>query len=356
MTHTISNSSEYYSSRILIIDDEPMNVELISDLLEDDGYLDISSSNDPLEGLELYKQHDFDIILLDINMPKLDGFGVMAEIKQINKLLTPPILVLTALHDQKVCNRALKSGATDFIYKPFNPEEAINRVKNLLTTHIIKKQMIDVNNNLENLVDARTQELMDTKLKVIEHLGFAAEYRDTDTAAHTIRVGEYARLLAESLGLDKETTDLLHHAAPLHDIGKIGIPDAILLKPGKFEPDEWTIMQTHSQIGAEILENDNDPLIVMARTIALTHHEKWNGKGYPNKISGEDIPIEGRIVMLADVYDALTMVRPYKKAWTVEETIALIKEESGTSFDPNIVTHFLALVDDFVEVRNQHQD
>lgn len=349
-------SIELYQSQILIIDDEPMNVDIMTDLLETEGYENITSETNPIKGLNLYEKRSFDIILLDINMPELDGFGVMKKIKFMNKPLVPPILILTALHRQEICNRALESGATDFINKPFNSDEALNRIKNLLNSYHTKKHLIEINDNLENLVNIRTKELIESKLKVIQHLGFAAEYRDTETAAHTIRVGEYSRLLGKKLGLENKMVDLLHQAAPLHDIGKIGIPDAILLKPGKFEPDEWKIMKTHTSIGAEILENDNDPLIVMARSIALNHHEKWNGKGYPNGLSGNNIPIEGRIVMLADVYDALTMVRPYKAAWTTEETIAFIKKESGTSFDPDIVHLFLGIINDFLTIRQECLD
>ena len=303
--------------------------------------------------LENYKQNTYDLILLDINMPELDGLSFIQEVKKINKPLLPPILVLTGLRDQTICNQALESGATDFIYKPFNFSEAINRIKNLLSAHINKKRLIELNENLEQTVVARTQQLMDTKLKVIQHLGYAAEYRDTETASHTIRVGEYSRLLGQQLGLDNKTIELLHRAAPLHDIGKIGIPDAILLKPARLEADEWKTMQDHSIIGAQILEDDDDPLIVMARTIALTHHEKFNGQGYPDGLTGEDIPIVGRIVMLADVYDALSMVRPYKEAWTNDKIIELIKKESGTSFDPHIVEIFLSLVDEFSEIRQK---
>ncbi len=343
-------------SKILIIDDEPMNLSLMIDLLECEGYEYIVAETNPEKGLILYEKKEFDILLLDINMPGLDGFEVMQKIKEMNKEMTPPILVLTASHQQEICNRALESGATDFISKPFNSDEALNRIKNLLYSYHTKKQLISMNCNLENLVKLRTHELTESKLKVIQHLGFAAEYRDTETAAHTIRVGEYSRLLGQKLRLDSDMVDLLHQSAPLHDIGKIGIPDAILLKPGKFEPEEWEIMKTHASIGAEILENDNDPLIVMARSIALTHHEKWNGQGYPCGLSGNKIPIEGRIVMLADVYDALTMIRPYKTAWTTEETITFIKKESGISFDPEIVHQFLNVSNEFAEIRKEYLD
>jgi putative two-component system response regulator len=347
---------EIYNSQVLIVDDEAMNVSAITDLLYAEGYLNITGETNPLTALEQYENKPFDLLLLDINMPIIDGFEVMAKVKQINKPITPPILILTALNTQAICNRALSQGASDFIFKPFDFQETLNRIKNLLTLHLTKKHLDELNKNLELKVQEKTQELMQTKLKVVEHLGFAAEYRDNETAAHTIRVGEYSKLLALHYGLSEDRAELLHRAAPLHDIGKIGIPDNILLKPGKFTPPEWEVMKTHTTIGGEILAKDTDPLIVMARTIALSHHERWDGTGYPNGISGQDIPIEGRIVMIADVFDALTMVRPYKRAWTLEETITQIKKDSGGLFDPDLVKLFLTLIDEFIAIRKKHLD
>jgi len=347
---------ELKNSQILVVDDEAGNLEIARELLEEEGYIQVTTELSSIKAIELYKNKRFDLLLLDLNMPEMNGFEVMSALADIPRDSPAPILILTALNDQMTCNQALSSGATDFLSKPFNLQEALNRIQNILLSHHYQKKLFNINELLEQQVKVRTQELLDSKLKVIQHLGFAAEYRDTETAAHTIRVGEYSRVLGEKLGLDEQFIKLLNHAAPLHDIGKIGIPDAVLLKPGGFDAGEWSIMKGHAAIGGKILENDDDPLIKMARTIALTHHEKWNGSGYPNGLKGLNIPIEGRIVMLADVFDALMMERPYKKEWTIEETVCLIKKESGVSFEPKLVDLFLTVVDEFIEIRQGYKD
>lgn len=354
--HELAKQSNPFLSMILVVDDEPQNVELLTELLSHEGYQNILCETDPEKALSFYNHIDFDLILLDIKMPKIDGFEVMAQIEQINKPLSPPILVMTAQKDQKLCNRALSCGGTDFIYKPFDSEEALNRINNLLVAHNYRKRLSNNNINLEYQVQHRTKALLDTQLKVIKHLGSAAEFRDNETAAHTMRVGEYSKLLARGYGLNSKTAELILHAAPLHDIGKIGIPDSILFKPGKLTPDEWEIMKTHTSIGAKILEKDEEPLIKLAHSIALSHHEKFNGEGYPNGLSGNNIPIEGRIVMLADVYDALTMKRPYKPAWSIADTTKFIKQSSGSQFDPDLVALFLTLQDDFIEIGNRFKE
>ena len=341
---------------ILIVDDEPVNVMLLEKILATRGYTNIVSTTDPTQTLSLYLKHKSDLILLDINMPVMDGYAVMEQLTtEIGKVLAP-ILVLTAQHTQSFRQRALDSGAIDYVTKPFNAEELLSRVHNLLEVQMAHKYMRHQNEILEHKVQERTQEIHHTRLQVVRRLGRAAEYRDEETGLHIIRMSKMATVIAKAAGLDDEQCDLLLNAAPMHDIGKIGIPDQILLKPGKFEPEEWNIMQTHAQIGADILSGDDSELMMMAHDIALTHHEKWNGKGYPNGLKGEDIPFVGRVTALADVFDALTSERPYKKEWPVEKAVNLIKEESGEHFDPRLVELFLQELPQIIEIKEKYAE
>ena len=347
---------EPINANILIVDDEPANVLLLKKILEAKGYRNIITTYDPTQTLPLYREHKSDLILLDINMPKMDGYEVMQQLsdKLNNKL--PPILVLTAQHTQDFRQRALDSGALDYVTKPFNAEELLSRVHNLLSIEMANKYMRVQNKILEKKVAERTAELHDTRLQVVRRLGLAAEYRDNETGLHIIRMSKIAVVIAKAAGMDDEQCDLLLNAAPMHDIGKIGIADHILLKPGKFEPEEWQEMQKHAQIGADILSGDDSELMRMAHEIALTHHEKWNGKGYPNALKGEDIPLVGRITAIADVFDALTSVRPYKKAWTVEDAVNLIKEESGQHFEPRLVDCMLENLDQIIQIKDKYAE
>ena len=344
------------NANILIVDDEPANILVLKKILEMKGYSNIVTTLDPTQALPLYLEHRSDLILLDINMPVMDGYEVMQHLRdKLNKKL-PPILVLTAQHTQSFRQRALDSGALDYVTKPFNAEELLSRVHNLLAVEMANKYMRLQNEILEQKVYERTQELHDTRLQVVRRLGRAAEYRDNETGLHIIRMSKMAVVIAKAAGMDEEQCDLLLNAAPMHDIGKIGIADEILLKPGKFEPEEWAIMQTHAQIGADILSGDDSELMKMAHDIALSHHEKWNGKGYPNGLKGEEIPLVGRITALSDVFDALTSVRPYKKAWTVEDAINFIKDESGEHFEPRLVEHMVDNLEEIIKVKEQYSE
>ncbi len=348
--------SQIKAAKILVIDDELVNVELVKEMLDISGYNNITGASDPEEGLVLYREHDYDLVLLDILMPKMDGFEVMARMQRLGKPLAPPILVLTALSDLKIRLKALDQGARDFLSKPFEMDEAVCRIFNLLEMHLSQKQLNHYNERLEKEVEQATNELQKTQLEIVHRLGAAAEYRDTETGAHTLRVGYYAKCLAEAMGLSERSADLLLHAAPMHDIGKIGIPDAVLLKQGKLDAKEWSIMKSHTTIGAEILRGDTSEVMQMARVIALSHHEKWNGTGYPDGLSGQDIPMEGHIVSVADVFDALTMVRPYKRAWSVDEAVGYIKNCSGRDFSTQLVDAFLANLPAIVSIREQYDD
>lgn len=343
-------SETLQDARILIVDDEAVNLKLLERMLGAQGYRNLLLVQDSLRVLDAYQQAPVDLILLDLNMPGLDGFTVMEQLRALGDPLLPPIVVLTAQTGREQLLRALHGGARDFLTKPFDRPELLVRVGNLLEVHRAHRMTHDQKRMLELMVRERTAELRDTRLQVVQRLGRAAEYRDNETGNHILRMSHSAVLLARRLGYDEEQCELLLHASPMHDIGKIGIPDHILLKPGKLTAEEWEIMKTHTTIGANILEGDDSELLRRAREIALSHHEKWDGSGYPRGLSGESIPLSARIVALADVFDALTSERPYKKPWPVEEAVAYIREQSGSHFEPRIVEHFLASLPDILAI------
>ena len=341
------------NERILIVDDEPVNLKLLDKMLSGQGYQGLVLLDDPREVIARYQMERPSLILLDINMPHLDGYQVMEQLTALNDPLLPPIVILTAQHGKDYLLRALSAGARDFITKPFDRNELLMRVRNLLDAQMAHRLLHDQKAVLEDMVRARTEELHRTRLQVVQRLGMAAEYRDEETGNHILRMSHMCALLARAIGWPEADSDLILNASPMHDIGKIGIPDAVLLKPGPFEPPEWEIMKSHALIGGKLLEGDNSTLMCMAREIALTHHEKWDGSGYPNGLAGEAIPQAGRIAALADVFDALTSVRPYKKAWTVEAAVDLIRENSGRHFDPSLVEVFLRELPGIVVIRER---
>ncbi len=347
---------ERESARIFVVDDEPVNLKLLDKLLSAEGYGELVVVQDPREVLGHYLQKRPDLILLDINMPHLSGYEVLALLKERNDPLMPPVSVLTANSGRDHLLQALAAGARDFLGKPFDRTELLMRVRNLLDAQLAHRMMHDQKAVLEEMVRARTEALNDTRLQVVRGLGRAAEFRDTGTGLHFIRMSKDSALLASKLGWSEAECELLLHASPMHDVGKIGIPDAILLKPGKLEPEEWRTMQTHATIGGDILADDGSALLRMACEIALSHHEKWDGSGYPAGLAGALIPEAGRIVAVADVFDALTSVRPYKKAWAVEDARAFIVQNASTHFDPAVVAVFEAHFDELLEIREHHLD
>jgi putative two-component system response regulator len=267
-----------------------------------------------------------------------------------------PILVLTAELTSETRSKSLSCGAKDFLTKPFDRLEVLQRINNIIEVRLLHKQVIQQNKELEQRVRERTKELEESRLDIVRRLGLAAEYKDNDTGNHILRMSLFSQLLAKAYGFDDERANMLLHAASMHDVGKIGIPDKILLKPGRLEPDEWKVMQTHVDIGVEILSGNDSPLIVMARMVAETHHERWDGNGYPNNLVGEAIPIEGRICALCDVFDALTSKRPYKKEWSVKEALSYINEQSGSHFDPKLVTLFHSILEQILDLRSKYSD
>lgn len=350
------NDQRHRLARILIVDDEPANLKLLDRMLGGQGYEALVLIDDPRQVITQYRTARPDLILLDINMPHLNGYQIIEQIQALNDPLQPPIVMLTAQHGKDFLLRALTAGVRDYITKPFDRNELLMRVRNLLDAHQAHRMVHDQKNALESMVRQRTKELHHTRLQVVQRLGMAAEYRDEETGNHILRMSHTCALLAREIGWDDSQCDLILNASPMHDIGKIGIPDAVLLKPGKFEPHEWEVMKTHASIGAKLLEGDDSDLMRMAREIALTHHEKWDGSGYPHGLSGEAIPMCGRIAALADVFDALTSERPYKKAWTVAAAVDLIKENRGRHFDPALVDAFLAVLPSIEEIRRHYAE
>lgn len=348
VTDTFQPDREMAAAAILIVDDEPANVRLLQQMLAVDGYRNVIGITDPRETMARVVEQGTDLLLLDLNMPHLDGFQVMDQ--------PPAILVLTAQATTEYWLRALRAGARDFLPKPFDMAELLARVRNLLEVHRYQVHLRQQNAVLEARVRERTRELHDTRLEIIHRLGRAAEFRDNETGLHIIRMSRYSEMLGRLAGMGDEEADLLLHASPMHDIGKIGIPDRILLKPGKLDADEWAVMQTHACIGAELLDGHPAPLLRMARDIALTHHEKWDGSGYPDGRRGEEIPLVGRIVAVADVFDALTSARPYKPAWSVERALEYLSAQRGLHFEPRLVDLFLGHLDAFLGIRERYAE
>lgn len=347
---------ELLRAEILVVDDQRANTELVRNLLVQEGYQRVHCENDPTRVPALFRDPGFDLILLDLSMPGMDGFEVMAALAAGQPETYLPILVLTAQPDSATRIRALSSGARDFLAKPFDAVELCTRVRNMLEVRLLHNRARRQNTLLEAMVRQRTRELDDTRLEILRRLGRAAVFRDNETGAHITRMNHFTAHLAKALGLPAEDCELIFEASKMHDIGKIGIPDSILLKPGKLDAEEWAIMKTHTTIGADILSGHHSPLMNAARIIALSHHEKWNGQGYPEGTAGGNIPLFGRITALCDVFDALTMARPYKPAWTVDAAVALIRAERGEHFDPRLVDIFLAELPEILRIKQEFAD
>lgn len=345
--------------RILIVDDQPSNVLLLESILQEEDYTDYRSITDSRQALPVYLEYQPDLILLDLQMPYLDGFDVMNQLRaRVPPGAFLPILVLTADITPEAKRQALAEGAMDFLTKPFDQTEVVLRIRNLLQMRALHLQLQDQNQLLEQKVQERTAELEETQIEILERLALAAEYRDDDTGEHTKRVGQMSAQIAKALGMSSAEVELIRRAAPLHDVGKIAIPDSVLLKPGKLTPDEFEIMKTHTALGAKMLSGGQFPLLQRAEEIALTHHERWDGTGHLG-LQGKGIPIAGRIVTVADVFDALISERPYKEAWPPTEAIEEVQRQSGRQFDPQVVHAFLQVVYDspeFLPYANLYQN
>lgn len=330
-------------AQIVICDDQEANVVLLERMLDAAGYLNVAATTDSNRVVELCARNPPDLVLLDLHMPHMDGFEVMARLTPFLEGTWLPILVLTADTTSETKERALSSGARDFLTKPFDRTEVLLRIENLLETRLLHVELRDHNALLEEKVSARTRDLEEARLEVLDRLALAAEYRDDATGQHAQRVGRTAALLYRALGRGDEDIELIRHAATLHDIGKIGVPDAVLLKPGRLSPAEYEAMKAHVAISRRILAGSRSPLLLLSEAIAVSHHEKWDGSGYPAGLRGQEIPPAGRVVALADVFDALTCERPYKSAWPLDRAVAEIREQSGRHFDPGVVAAFMTL-------------
>jgi cyclic di-GMP phosphodiesterase len=370
----LDRASHKESASILIVDDEPANLRLIEIFLKNDGYEDITLCDRPELVPSLVELHHPDAILLDIMMPRVSGLDLLASLRRDSATRHVPVIMLTASTDPRTKSQALELGANDFLTKPFDSYDLLSRVRNALVLRAHQKNLAHQATILEEKVRQRTAELTWTQIQVIHCLARAAERRDYETGQHAVRVGRYAQILAQEIGKSRQWCDDLLLAAMLHDVGKIGVRDAVLLKPGRLTPEEFQEIQGHCQFGQEIiapawredllafLQIDphqiavKSPLLELAARIASTHHEKWDGSGYPHGLKGEEIPIEGRITAIADVFDALGSLRPYKPAFPPAECREIICKSAGKHFDPTLVDAFLNRFDDILTVREQLRD
>ena len=333
---------------VLVVDDMPENIDVLNGILQDEYAVKVATGGE--RALAIARQRPPpDVILLDVMMPGMDGYEVCRRLKADDATRRIPVIFVTAMNEVEDETRGFELGAVDYISKPVSP--ALVRVR--VQTHL---QLYDQKRHLLEMVRHRTHELEETRLQVIRRLGRAAEFKDDETGYHVIRMSHYSRLLGVSAGIPEYRAELLFNAAPMHDVGKIGVPDHILQKPGPLTADEWITVKRHPAIGAGIIGRHNNELLEMARVIALTHHEKWDGSGYPRGLKGEAIPLVGRIVALADVFDALTNVRPYKPAWPVEEAVAYLQREAGRHFDPQLVPRFVEMLPQIREIQARYSE
>jgi len=366
------------SAKIMIVDDEPTNIKVVRRLLEIEGYRNFVTTTDSSATMYLIADQRPDLVLLDLMMPMVSGLDILANVRADTSKPFTPIIILTAATDRETRLQALEQGATDFITKPVDPSDLIPRVRNVLAMMQYQRRLKDYAAGLEAAVQLRTAEVEASREDVLHCLARAAEYRDHDTGQHVLRVGRYARIISEELGLPANLVRSIEQSARLHDVGKIGVPDDILLKAGELTDDEFSRMKRHSgfgkqilqqfsaeeqdrmrrhtEVGAQILKVGTSPILEMATRVALTHHEWWDGTGYPLGLQGEDIPLEGRITAVADAFDALSSERCYKDAYPLDKCFEIIEGESGTHFDPKVVAAFLKRRPDMIAVQIDYAD
>lgn len=364
--------------RILIVDDEDLNIRVARKYLRSWGFENVTGSTAPLEVLSIVRDEQPDLVLLDVMMPDLSGLDILKLLRADPLTVHVPVIILTAHFEEEIKYRALELGANDFLSKPINALEMLPRVKNLLGLRVHQKCLERTSERLELEVQRRTASLVTAERHIVHCLARAAEFRDNDTGKHVIRVGLYSALIARAIGLGEDYAQRIEQAAKLHDVGKIGIPDHILLKAGKLDADEFETMRTHCFLGSHILDHKSDelkaafrthvpigeqilsgldsPLLLMALKIVETHHERWDGGGYPRGLGGEQIPLEGRIVAVADVFDAMSMKRVYKPAFPVAKCFAILREDRGSHFDPQVVDAFLSREGEILEIQRQHSE
>jgi putative two-component system response regulator len=342
--------------KIVIIDDAQLNITLLQHLIKKLPDSEAISFTEPMKAIDWCQSNEPDLIIVDYMMPEMDGIEFSKQFRNIPGYEDIPLLMVTANNESSVRINALASGVTDFLNKPLDNAEFLARARNMLALRKSHKQLADRAAWLSDEVRKATAEIMAREQETIFCLARAAEYRDPETGSHIHRMSHYSRHIACRMGLSVEQQNLLLEAAPMHDIGKVGTPDLILLKPGKLTPDEFAIMKQHAVIGYEVLNTSNSPLLKVAAEIAHTHHEKFDGSGYPRGLAGENIPVFARIVAVADVFDALTSERPYKKAWTIEAAQQLLREGSGKHFDPVCVEAFFSDWDVVMKIKNKFVD
>ena len=378
MTSTATINLTTATAKILVVDDEPINVKVCHKYLRELGYERCLGVTDSTRAMATILAERPDLIILDVMMPVVSGVDLLRMIRANEELAQLPVLILTASSDRTTKLTVLELGASDLLAKPIDPSELAPRVRNALTIKRYHDGLRDYARTLEEAVRVRTADLESSRMDVIHCLARAVEYRDDHTGRHVERVGRYAGIIGAALALDAETCRMLPLAAQLHDVGKIGVPDDVLLKPGRLTPEEyermqrhtlfgkkiveqmsdrdWEKMRQHVQIGSRILEAPRSPLLAMAARIALTHHERWDGTGYPLGLAGEDIPLEGRITAVADVFDALSSRRPYKPAFSLEKCFEIIEHERGSHFDPKIIDAFFSRREQIVQTQIELAD
>lgn len=342
--------------RVLIVDDNITNLTLFRHLLKKLDGVESISFDDPLKALEWCVTEEPDLVLLDYMMPEMDGLEFIEHFREIEEYKNVPIVVITADTENEVRHKALNLGAHDFLNKPIDKVEFLARIKNLLTLRESQQALANRAVWLDKEVKKATAELRSREKEMVLRLSKAAEHRDPETGQHLIRMSNYARLIARELGLSEEQQELILEAAPMHDIGKVATPDAILLKQGKLTDDEFTVMKQHAANGYSILADSDSILIRAAAIMALTHHEKFDGNGYPRGLKGDLIPLYGRIVAVADVFDALTSSRPYKTAWALDDATKFLKDNSGSHFDPQCVEAFFKAWQEVLMIHEKYQE
>jgi putative two-component system response regulator len=342
---------------ILVVDDQPQNIDLLDAYLVPQGY-DVVKATSGEEALGKLSGNQIDLILLDVMMPGMDGFEATRRVRQDNTHRLLPIILVTALRETEDRVKGIEAGCDDFLSKPVDKMELLARVRSLLKVKAYNDLLSNYREELESEVTKRTEELRQAfekiraaSLETIYRLSMASEYKNDDTDVHIKRMSHYSAAVARRMGLDESTIETILYAAPMNDLGKIGIPDSILLKPAKLDSTEWEIMKLHTVIGAKILHGSDAEFIRMGETMSMCHHEKWDGSGYPNRLEGTKIPIAGRIAAIADVFDALTSKRPYRKPFSVEESLDIIREGRGSHFDPDVVDAFFAIQDEILNIK-----
>jgi putative two-component system response regulator len=341
---------------ILVVDDQKLHLHYLEKVLHEEGYKNITCVSEPLKVLATVQSIKPDLVVLDLIMPQLDGFQIIEQLNEFRREHYLPILALSSEKGPDIRMRALQSGATDFLYKPFEDIEIMVRIRNMIEMRILTSVVENQNKILEIKVQERTKELRETQLDIIRRLAQAAEFRDNTTGAHIMRMSHYSMEFGKALGMNAYDCDLLLHASPLHDVGKIGIPDSILLKKGPLTPEEFEIMKGHATIGAQLLRGSDSPIMKMAQVIALTHQEKWDGTGYPRQLKGDEIPLVGQLCAVCDVFDAMTSPRPYKKAWSTQDAVGEMVKEKGTHFQPRLIDRFVEILPAIEAIKKQYTD